>query len=237
MENKLMNQTRMIRQSSDVLGSNKSKWEGFIPFENNVTQLRNDIQIMDRHSGIILSVDNGATLLKLQYGKDMIDLSLQICGKAFAFANDNNDILLKTKTDLHKSDFVKLNDAEKASKAQSLIHLVTPIVDSLADYKVDTEVLNTWQSLVNQYKAIICLPKENIDLRAENKEGMKRVIKDAIQILKVIDKLMKHFESTEKEFYELYFKARNILNYGHGPKSTTVSIATEPNINTDLIVD
>ena len=235
MENQTTNQIRMCELTNHTLSTYSDKWAGFIPFENSVVQFRSSLSIINKKIGTVLSLDNGASNLKMQYCQLMADSSIKICNIVYAYAIGTGDIILKKQMDISKSRFLKLADAEKAEMAQMILNVVSPMIESLSDYKISQDDLDQLQQHTQNFRSVMNIPKMNINLVSEAIVELKLEVRKAINILKILDHLMLHFENDEREFFDLYFKARNILDYGHRHKKTSkANIESSENLNSTL---
>ncbi len=205
----------MIRTTLKNLNDNKIIWTGFLPVENYVVLIGNSVTEIDRQEGIIASIDGGPSKRKELLRQLMLQTCLKISGSAYAYADDNDNTLLLSKMDITKSDFTYLSDGEQANKAEMVYNEINPIVASLVTYKILPADMTELKDRIKDYRDFLTAPKTSINIGAEARDEIKVQIKKTMKVLEKLDRLMEHYREDEHGFYELYFMARIIIDYGH----------------------
>ncbi len=215
MDNYSVNQTRMLRTSKDTLNDYKTKWTGFVVFENLYGDLNTVVVKIDKNLNIIAGIDTGPSKSKEILRQLMVQSAMKISGSAYVYAIDTNNTLLASKMDLVKSDFSHLSDGEQANKAEMVYNEINPIVASLVTYKILPADMTELKDRIKDYRDFLTAPKTSINIGAEARDEIKVQIKKTMKVLEKLDRLMEHYREDEHGFYELYFMARIIIDYGH----------------------
>ncbi len=218
METRKKNQIRMFNTTNTSLSNYSPKWADYSPIEAAVANFRAEMSKIDLRRVYLAGLNNDTRKKKEFYYYRMEETCIKVCRLILAYAEASGDISLRKQMSITKSVLLKLSDAEKIAKVKMVIEKASPIIDTLEEYQVTQDDLDLLQQHISDYQQVMTAPKMNLNLKSELNTEIKISIKNALKYLHNIDHLMAHFQDTEKEFYEMYFKARVILDYGHGHK-------------------
>lgn len=166
----------------------------------------------------------GKTEDKAQRKLNLADQAYAVAASVQAYATviENNDLYQLVN---FTRSTLRTSDDEIIQQRCQLIHdQANAIIVDLADYGVLPATLTTLQGLIDAWSTNSQAPRTAIATRAAATEEIPTEFSEADTILKKrMDKLMANFYVTERNFYDTYFKARKIVDAGHGPsKSTTI---------------
>ena len=156
--------------------------------------------------------------------------------QAYASVNDNNDLYQLVN---FSRSALRGSDDEIIQQRCQLIHdQANAIVADLADYGVIPDTLTGLQGLIDAWATNSQAPRTAIATRAAATEEMPDEFGKADDILKKqMDKLMANFYTTDRKFYDTYFKARKIVDAGHGPSKTTTVKGAVMDDDTDQAIE
>lgn len=153
---------------------------------------------------------------------DMVDLTLIIAASVFDYADDNNNNDLKTNTNVTRTGLMKGSDEEKADACELIVGLANTNITAMGtDYIIKQLDIDNTGDAVDAYRLHIPKPRQVISNGATTRVEIQMLVADAYVVLKKLDKLMEHFKKTNFEFYDKWFRARNIILKGEHKKSET----------------
>ena len=164
----------------------------------------------------------GKTQDKAQRKLGLADQAYAIAASTQAYATviENNDLyqlINFTRSTLRTSD-----DEIIQQRCQLIHDQANTVIADLADYGVLPATLTTLQDLINAWGTNSQAPRQAIATRSAATGEIPTEFSEADTILKKrMDKLMANFYTTDRSFYDTYFKARKIVDLGHGPSTTT----------------
>jgi hypothetical protein len=209
------NSTTMLVTSDDTLQKYISIWTGFAAMEQCCTDLDAVITGLQNNSLIRESRIKGTTEDKHAKEIDMVNAALKVSSSVYVYAVDINDNELKEKMDFPKSRLNRMRDTQKADACELIHESANAVIASLAPYNITAADLMHLQSKIDIYHDNIAKPKIAVNRKAVARIDEDLLIRRGKSILKKIDKLMEHYKSSQPDFYEMYFKSRNIIELGH----------------------
>ena len=219
------NQIRMLRMVKNILSEKSDHWSEFAPFSACFDKFLIELASIEQNEETLAGIEPVGSAKKKLHEQYMVEIAIKICASTYVYADDKGDTDLMRKMDLSKTDFSSYKETEKVSKAQMIFNTVKPMVDALADYKITEDDIDLFHTRIENYISVVNAPKLNINVASEARAEIKRRIKKALVLLLKMDKLMLHFVETEKEFYDLYFKARLVIDYGHRYRKAIAQIS------------
>ncbi len=151
---------------------------------------------------------------------DMVDATLIIAASVFDYADDNNNNELKTNVNVTRWGLMRGSDLEKANACDGIVALANAnIADMGTDYIIKQLDIDNLADAVDAFRIHIPKPRQVITDGATARVEIQLLVKEAYKVLKKLDKLMEHFKKTNFEFYDKWFRARNIILKGEHKKS------------------
>lgn len=220
-------------QTLDCLKTNTTIWSTMTPFSkafHNLNNIKDDIVgkcIAASLTSMGLSMDK-----KLRE-TTMISNALKVGSAVYEFADDADDNELKQKVDFKRWQLIKMSDLEKETVCREIyITASACIADMGTDYIFDQADLVDFDKSINDYALYITKPRQAIVSSSSAKTEVREMIKQGYLIMSKLDRLMVHFETTQPQFHETYFKSRNIILKGSSSK--TDNNTTDDNAGDDI---
>jgi len=145
---------------------------------------------------------------------------------------------LKAQMDLSLTELREKNDDQIGPDAQTLLNIINNIVGSLSDYGITPATVNSWQTDINNYLAVLANPRIAITHRASLTEELVTLFKEANEVLnQTLDPVSVSFKTNgNKHYLSDYEKARVIIDLGKGStnckgKCTTPDGQPKYNVN------
>lgn len=143
-------------------------------------------------------------------------MTITFATRAYAITEENNVLLAKTKA-ITKSKLQKMRDSKTADTAEEIISIATGIQTDLNSYGITTTLLSEANNLLINFRAELAIPRNKIAARKLVTQQIKKLFKEASQILYHLDALVNTIGESEPDFKDEYFINRKIINY-HGSK-------------------
>jgi hypothetical protein len=143
-------------------------------------------------------------------------LARQACTLAqniFAYAEVNNDEILRAKVNYTMSDLIRLRDGDFPAVCSIILNLARQRVDVLAGYNVTVAAIEDFDQNISAYEALEQSPRNLTSKLINFNESMVEHIRRGNKILKnQLDKLMSGLMETQQHFYYVYFNNRAIID-------------------------
>ncbi len=169
---------------------------------------------IDNLKEIQLLVSKGYTEDKAFKKVKMVDLGVIIIGAASAYARVAKNLPLLENINYSRSDLLYARDQDSYSKCESVVNEVEPIIGSLGDYGIKPEQMDDFKDKINNFKDVVQNPRAAI---VEGKSATEQLVdkfKEAKEILVIMDSIVKQFKTTQVNYYNSYFAAREIIDLG-----------------------
>lgn len=205
----------MFYATQKCVDTHSAAWAALLPYANAATAFKAKIVEIEAEVETQGLGTDGYAIDKGAKKEEMVRATLRIANQVFAYAEDNNDIVLREKVDVSYSDLIAPRDAVVAQKCQGIHDEANAVIAGLAAYGVVAVDLTALQSLIDGYEAVISAPRTAVTVRKGATEAIETLIKEGTTILKNrMDKLMSEFELSDPAFYQEYFDARIVVNTG-----------------------
>ncbi|RYZ00864.1 MAG: hypothetical protein EOO11_00145 [Chitinophagaceae bacterium] len=147
-----------------------------------------------------------------------------ITGAVSAYAVENGNEELAGEMNYSHRDLSRLNGADLRSTVRRIFTQVDPHIRDLADYGVTQESVDGARRTADAFEGKTPAPRQGITVRSDAGERAAELVSQTNAVLrKSIDKLVRHFQTTDPEFWSQYWKSRTVVD--------------APTSSTDLIVD
>ena len=205
----------MFYATKAAVDTHNAAWAALVPYANAAAAFKDTILAIEAEvakQGVDLE---GYAMDKATRKEKMIEKALEIANKAYAYAEDNGNQVLREKMDVSYSDLSTPRDAVVAQKCQAVHDEANAVAASLLAYGVAAGDLTDLQTVISDYEAVISAPRTAITVRKGATEAIETLIKDGTAILtNRMDKLMVDFKTSHPDFYQEYFDARIVVNTG-----------------------
>jgi len=215
MEKNQNNKLSMGYSVQKVCNNYQSEWTGFVAFEtafNDFESILNNIGKSLDKQGIHIK---GVSEDKIAAKELLTDKALEIGGAVFAFATDNNNLALKARVHLSRTNLSNTRNALTVQRCQLIYDEASAIINQLGNYGLTSSSLADFQSKIDAFTAMIAAPRTAITERKGATDDIDKLMKKINAILtNKMDKLMEKYKTVNPEFYRQYFDARIIIDSG-----------------------
>jgi hypothetical protein len=146
--------------------------------------------------------------------RSVTKLAMGICGALKAFSIVVVNDVLKAEISFVKSDFWLARDSDFITMCNLVLNRGNENAAALVDYGVTDAMLLAFKAAILEYTGMVQDPRSAIAERKSGKIGVEDLFAEGKEILEVIDGLMEQFVETNKDFYNAYKAAREIVDAG-----------------------
>ena len=210
-----INRSRMYYTVLDIINNNKAAWDanaGFAEVVADYSALLKQIEEIRKGAGI---ATNGITDDKDELIADIINLMMEVSGPFGTMAKRAGNNELYGKASFTDSYLEHLPEDELAQKAVDFAQLALDNADGLAKYNITTDELNLLKTEATTLRTKINEPREVTSVRKAANKQLKTTFTQASDLLtQQLDGLMDNYRRKATPFWDAYFNARKIVNYG-----------------------
>jgi len=199
-----------------VLSKYQADWIGIPRFKDAVTDFRSYLSQIDNQKKVQEKHTKGAADVKSANRMVMCEDAIVVAKIVKAYAKYNNDPVLKDLVDYSYTELFNVRDTDSKTKCNDIYDAALPIeADLVTNYGLSTMALPNLNSGISAYANVIMTPIVAKGVRKTAGKNLKQLIKVSDEILKdSIDNMMMPFKKAKPDFYNEYFSARIIINYG-----------------------
>lgn len=215
MRKDLEDRFTMFYAVQTAVDKHNAAWAALVPYANATTAFKDKIVAIEAEVAKQGTDLEGYALDKAAKKEKMVQKGLAIANQVYAYAEDNDDAVLREKMDVSYSDLTAPRDAVIAQKCQVIHDEANAVIASIGAYGVVAADLTALETLIDAYEAVISAPRTAITVRKGATEAIETLIKEGTTILtNRMDKLMSEFKDSNPDFYQEYFDARIVVNTG-----------------------
>lgn len=190
------------------------KWTGYTPFETANTEFNAfvfDIEQVNEAQKVILK---GYTAEKKEKKRNMANLGIALAKKVKAFAAATKDYGLFGEMSISFSKLFYMRSNLALAYARQVLNKVKVLTpEEMTAYDITADDLTDYSKAIDEFAAVIALPREKIALRKTETERINVLFKNATDMLKDrLDNLMENYVNSAPDFYADYKNARVIVN-------------------------
>jgi hypothetical protein len=143
--------------------------------------------------------------------QDLCELASDTASLIYAFAEATGNVVLKDEVDYSLSALLKTKDSLLALRCRNIHDKGVENKDGLEPYGVTTATLANLQNAIAGYTATAPKPRAALSQRNTLQNNLIRLFKETDAVLKEqMDKLIVAFRKSHPDFYNTYFKLREI---------------------------
>jgi len=143
---------------------------------------------------------------------ELIKTALVIAGAVYGYAASKNDLELLTAVDISSSTFKKMRDAEIPIRVEKILESATALGGELLPFGVSEELLNSSKTKLDDYVTKFGGVYAGRGSKKAAAESTKKLLAKSELKLKVLDKLMLSFKTSDADLYSRYEAARMIYD-------------------------
>jgi len=204
---------RMFGNVQSVMDTNTSTWSS-IPI---VSGFKNELdEVIQRIDGIYgdNQDDSKAITRRKEQHRDNLAIKVPIVTSAlFVLGDLTNDEKLKDFNRINKSAINTGREYDVVAKVTAVLKICEDKLDQLADFGISEAQITEIETTLDDFKHLIGEARNVRNTVYANINEADQLIDAGNQLLRnKVDKVMKVFELTHSNFYELYTRARSIVN-------------------------
>jgi hypothetical protein len=199
-------------------------WTGFTAMEQYDVELEGILNNIEHYRSIQDGKATGTTADKEKRQTDMVNAALMVAAGIWSYAIDTENHELAEKSNFVVSKFDDMRDTERVTAAELIRDLANDNIAALSPYKIIPPVITDLNNKIDSYRLYIPKPKMAINTKAGAKIEVINLKNKAKLIFKKVDKLMEFYKVSNPDFYEEYFRSRNIIDLGHRTRKPVCTI-------------
>jgi len=212
------NKLNMFEATSQLLESNDTIWNSNSVISTVVSAFDAHIDALNGSDQAQKTSTKGITETKAQAKMAMVNATMTLVNAGKAFASATSNTTLKNAMSHSKTEILHAIDTDADDICQNIHDALSPttIITGLAPYGADANALQTQQTAINTFSALIGTPRATKAISMNATINIDQHFDDATTLLKdQLDPLMEQYQSSEAEFYNEYKAVRVIQNIGH----------------------
>ncbi len=209
------NYLSMFIAIKNILFTNKTKWDmnpAFLTSYNDFVAKITRIQELQEELKVNIK---GITENKTELRGVFTAALRKVQAALYSYSISAGYEILEADVNYNKTDLKQMRDTDLVAVGTKILNLGTSNIINLGDFGVvqaDLDALDTTKGL---FEAALGKPREAITERSAKVKAISEEVKFTEQILtRQIDNYMSMFEVSDMEFYDGYFKAREIVDLG-----------------------
>lgn len=159
-------------------------------------------------------VSKGYTEDKAFRKVEMVDAGVIIIGAASAYARVVKNLPLLENINFSRSELLYARDQDSYSKCEIVSNAVEPLMQDLTNYGLTPDDLDNFIGKINAFKEAVQNPRAAIVDRKSATEQLVEKFKEAKDLLLVMDGIVRQFKTSQVNYYNAYFAAREIIDLG-----------------------
>ncbi len=215
MQKKTENKIRMFQAVRQVLTKFIAIWQANLGFKEVADDFDNGLKAIDEIRAQTGTSTNGITNDKDVMHEDMVDSMMEISGPFGTMANRAGNQELKNSVSFTDSYLNSLPENELVQKGKDLAKLALDNKESLVKYNITEERITALDELAVKYERKIPEPRKTVSVRVSANVKLNQLIRNNSQLLKKeLDGLADHYRRSNPDFWNAYFTARKVVDYG-----------------------
>lgn len=215
MDKLSLNKLTMLRALLSFMQKNQAKWQNIAPIAQVYYQIYNLVAEIDSISQAIDNPNAGELEQKQDLKEALIEDGFELISYIFAYADAQNNAILRGKVDFPVSELRNLRDGELPKKLKSILELVVGREADIEPYGATPEKVNRVRSLISQYEQQLPKTRNNVSDKKSGNAKIKVAMKTATDIIgNQLDKIMLRFKKEDPTFYVAYTSNRKVVDYG-----------------------
>lgn len=212
MNNKHTNRVAMIRTTREYLVQTNSIWNSMTPFAAAFAELTTKLSDIDG-AARKQETPSGATADKAAARDQLEEVTFLACSALCVLAHNANDNGLLALCDLSRSALGEMDEQTLSNRAANVLVAANARKTELATLQVTQANLDEFTGALAEFNEAKTGPREATATRKVQTESLRRLIQEAIDILRnKIDRMVELFGRTHPDFVAGYENARVIVD-------------------------
>jgi hypothetical protein len=205
----------MFVRTQRVLADNKTAWTTNTKFMANSIMLGENIVSIAEEQKMQESDKTGIAQDKETARETAAELAFGVASGLRSFAADANNRELEQSVRFTEAGLGRLAETRLASTCEMIHGLGTKHLADLGEYGVTAAGLDALKAAIVSFKAVQPDARLAINKGSKATTTMRKLFTATSNLLKrQLDTKMAMFKKTDKDFYNAYFQARNIIEPG-----------------------
>jgi len=214
------NQHAMHKNVEQTCDENATVYQTLPAFANNFTTFKANNQKIDDTTVKQKTPTKGYTEKRDQVKNELADSAIEVAGSVAAYAHENKDDVLARKVDYTFTELTHASDSAVKNRVTIIYNEAKKIVANLADYGTDNTHITQLEKKLTEFSDIVGKKGYSKEETQTATEQISELLAENNELLKNrLDKLILKFRKTAPEFYQNYFNAREIYDFGGGRKA------------------
>ncbi len=229
MQKRNENKFRMFNAVLEILNGNKTIWQAAALFVQIVNKFTASLTAIGETRKVTESDSKGHTLEKSSLEETLINSIGALTSSLYLLAKNSGNKVLMEKVNYNESELANAREGELVSIAETVAALGRENLAQAADYDFDEAEVKALEDLAARFKAVMPAPRATIAERKAANEKLNRLIAETTELLDdELDRMMLKYKNSHPDFYNTYFNARMIMDYGirHKPEAEEVANAS-----------
>lgn len=167
-------------------------------------------------------VSTGVTEDKAFAMVEMANAAVVVIGAGSAYSLAKNDKALLENINYSRSNILYGRDQDAYTKCMKVYDELNPLMAELTQYGLTPAIMTAFLEKINAYNAIVQSPRGAISEKKSATMQLPDLFTATDNILKIMDGMVKGFKTSEVDYYNTYFAAREIIDLGIRHKKPVV---------------
>lgn len=215
MNKRFNNWHKMYKSIAKLWQDNESTWKNIPAY----TEVYNELtSLLDSIDTAALAANNtpvGLTEEKNSLRHALTVKLFEISSALYALAvrTKNND--LKSRVDFPESELEGARQADLVNVARETGNISIKYLQGLAAYGIEGNDIDQLTKLTGEFEKSAPLTRVNISERKAANDKLAECFSElSVLVNEQIDRMMEKFRKSSPDFYNAYFNARDLINYG-----------------------
>jgi hypothetical protein len=199
----------------EVLNKFRQVWESIAMFVTVENEFRTAVTRIQETSKAAGASTNEITAGKNHTVNGFVVALYKVTSLMSVFATRTGNHELKSKVDYTESELSDMRPGELLGAAEEALEIIETYQTQLAGYGLEASDVETLRQSAGSFTNTASAPRAAITARKSAGTLLKPQFADAGNLLKEqLDSLMEKFRGSHPAFYEEYWNARQIIDYG-----------------------
>lgn len=214
----------MMQNVYTVMQANAAKYENIPVIKTSVETLGGQVTAIREHDQTRTETKVRAATADKQSEQDtMINNTVILARIVNVYAQDTKNTTLQMQSAVNKSQLYQVTHNECLALAKTVLQQAQANATALQDYGLEPSMTETLATAVAAFESLLVKPRGIINEKKGQTQTLAQLFADGKSLLfDRLDKLMSRFKTSDADFYNAYFAARNVINtaYRKAPAAT-----------------
>lgn len=205
----------MYKTVQSIVSANAPIWEGVPRFVSMYNTFNERVELLEQSGIRQLNSTVGVSSTLKQLRMNAVEKTAVIANALYVLARDTDNTILRFQTKISLSELKYGSRSQCIHLMETVLYLADEHVSDLEPYGVTIEMVLELNEVFDQLKIAFTRPRTAIiDRMNVTKEILDLESELDILLSEGLDRLMRLFITTNRPFFDAYFNARSVINYG-----------------------